>query len=209
MRLTAGSRVEFPLLSSSPTHLGFSLLSPTVVLSPLLRHLYQNTTRVQHNINPKKKHGIVINTQGNGVVSAETSLPGLMWEVFTIGSPSQSLGVIGGYSFGRELVMAEVATSVNGVAMEVMDEVALNVCALFIEDPVCARALALALYANGATIPHGGLCRDSDSSIGSWQVRGQQGEAATPGASFSVTFDPSVPVQPPPDLLWTISEKQR
>jgi len=32
--------------------------------------------------------------------------------------------------------MAEVATSVNGVAMEVMAEVALKVCALFIEDPV-------------------------------------------------------------------------
>jgi len=136
MRLTAGSKIEF-LLLSSPAHLGFSLLSPTVVLSPLLRHLYQNATRIQHRINPKMKHGTVMNTQGNGVVfvgNVMLGLPGFMPNFM----PGVPLCVtIGEYPIA--LVIVSVALSVNRVAMEVMAEVALKVCALFIEDPGCAR----------------------------------------------------------------------
>ena len=61
--------------------------------------------------------------------------------------------------------MAEVATSVNGVAMEVMAELALKVCALFIEDPVERLHLhcTLTMRQFHATIPHGG---SDDSSLG-------------------------------------------
>jgi len=93
-----------------------------------------------------------MNTQGNGVFPAVLIVLGV-----TLGAGVATvsllrvvpLGVIGGYPFGRELFMVSVAISVNRVAMGVMAEVALKVCALFIEDPVGARALA------PATVPHG------------------------------------------------------
>jgi len=80
------------------------------------------------------KHGTVMNTQGNGVVFAGKvmlGLPGFMPD-FMPGVP-----LCGGYPIA--LVIASVALSVNRVAIEVMAEVALKVCALFIEDPGCAR----------------------------------------------------------------------
>ena len=169
-----------------------------MVLSPLLRHLYQNHTRTQPSINPATKHGTVIATQGNGVFG-ETSTQGVTLGaklgagVVTTVSPLGvvPLGVIGADTFERELVMAEVD---------------LKVCVLFIEDPVCARGLAPALYANGATAPHRELRRGIDSSLGRTTVNRVRLPLLERQSRLRLT--PSYRCNPP-DSLWTISEKQR